>query len=168
MNETKQLRPKRRATRAVALALIAGIGLSACQTTGNEKETLGTVGGAILGGILGAQVGKGTGQLIAVGAGAVLGGIVGSSVGRSLDRADRLEMERTTQTALEEQPDQATSSWVNPNSGASGTVTPQETYQRDDGQYCREYTQTVTIDGKTEEAYGTACRQPDGSWKIVS
>jgi len=25
----------------------------------------------------------------------------------------------------------------------------------------------VTIDGRTEVAYGTACRQPDGSWKIV-
>ncbi len=46
-------------------------------------------------------------------------------------------------------------------------MTPVETYQRDDGQYCREFQQTVTIGGKTEEAYGTACRQPDGSWKIV-
>jgi surface antigen len=26
----------------------------------------------------------------------------------------------------------------------------------------------VTIVGKTERAYGTACRQPDGSWKIVN
>ena len=32
--------------------------------------------------------------------------------------------------------------------------------------YCREYQHTVTIDGKQEKAYGTACRQPDGSWKI--
>ena len=35
------------------------------------------------------------------------------------------------------------------------------------GQQCREYQRTVTIDGKTETAYGTACRQPDGSWKII-
>ncbi len=33
------------------------------------------------------------------------------------------------------------------------------------GQQCREYQRTVTIDGKTETAYGTACRQPDGTWK---
>lgn len=38
----------------------------------------------------------------------------------------------------------------------------------DDGEYCREYTRTVTIGGKITEAYGTACLQPDGSWKIVS
>ena len=30
-----------------------------------------------------------------------------------------------------------------------------------------EYTQTVTIDGKTRQAYGTACRQPDGSWTLA-
>ncbi len=33
------------------------------------------------------------------------------------------------------------------------------------GEQCREYQRTVTIDGKTETAYGTACRQPDGTWK---
>ena len=156
----------RRAARAVVLALIAGMGLSACQNTG-DKEALGTVGGAILGGLLGAQAGKGKGQLIAVGAGTLLGGIVGSSIGQSLDAVDRQEMARTTRTALEAQPDHATSRWVNPNSGASGTITPRQTYQRSDGRYCREFTQTVTIGGETEDAYGTACRQPDGTWKIV-
>ena len=31
--------------------------------------------------------------------------------------------------------------------------------------YCREYTTTVVIDGRTERAHGTACRQPDGIWQ---
>ena len=34
--------------------------------------------------------------------------------------------------------------------------------------YCREYTRTVTIGGRPEHAYGTACLQPDGQWLIVS
>lgn len=167
MTSYTEVRRPRRAAKAVALALVAGMGLSACQNTG-DKEALGTVGGAVLGGVLGSQIGKGTGQLIAVGAGAVLGGLVGSSIGRSLDDVDKMKMHNTTQSALENQPDNSTSTWVNPNSGHSGTVTPQETYQADNGQYCREFTQTVTIGGKSEEAYGTACRQPDGTWKIVS
>ena len=25
---------------------------------------------------------------------------------------------------------------------------------------------TVTVGGKTEEAYGNACRQPDGTWRV--
>ena len=36
------------------------------------------------------------------------------------------------------------------------------------GAYCREFQHTVTIGGKTEDAYGTACRQPDGTWKIIN
>ena len=32
---------------------------------------------------------------------------------------------------------------------------------------CREFQRTITIGGKTEKAYGTACRQPDGTWKEV-
>lgn len=37
-----------------------------------------------------------------------------------------------------------------------------------DEEYCREYTQTFSIGGERETGYGTACLQPDGSWKIVS
>ena len=40
-------------------------------------------------------------------------------------------------------------------------------FKNNNGRYCREFQQTVTIGGRTAEAYGTACRQPDGSWKIV-
>src|ERR1035437_10068815 len=32
--------------------------------------------------------------------------------------------------------------------------------------YCREYTQKLTIAGKTQTGYGTACLQPDGSWEL--
>lgn len=35
-------------------------------------------------------------------------------------------------------------------------------------QNCREFQKTVTIGGKPQQAYGTMCQQPDGSWKTVS
>lgn len=35
-------------------------------------------------------------------------------------------------------------------------------------EYCREYTREVIVDGRPAQAYGRACRQPDGSWRIVS
>jgi surface antigen len=41
------------------------------------------------------------------------------------------------------------------------------TYQTSAGQYCREYQQTIVVGGQSQSAYGTACRQPDGSWKIT-
>jgi len=36
------------------------------------------------------------------------------------------------------------------------------------GRYCREFQQEVKIGGVKERAYGTACRNPDGSWEVVS
>jgi surface antigen len=98
--------------------------------------------------------------------GALAGGLLGSEVGKSLDRADKAAMEKTSHGALESYRTGQTATWSNPDTGHSGTVTPTKTYQTAQGQYCREYQQTVTVGGKTEQAYGTACRQPDGSWKV--
>lgn len=148
----------------VAVALAASV--AACEGTG-PKQTGGTVIGAGLGALAGSQIGSGTGQLAAVGLGALLGAFVGSEVGKSLDKADQAYARRTTHHALESTPAGTMTTWHNPDSGHSGTITPTKTYQRGEGEYCREFQQTVTVGGKTEQAYGTACRQPDGSWKMV-
>lgn len=135
---------------------------------GLSKADIGTAVGAIGGGIAGYQVGGGKGQVLATVAGTLLGGALGRSLGGSLDRGDMAYYHQTSQKALETgQPGQPLP-WTNPQSGASGTVTPQNYYQNSAGQYCREYNQTITVGGKTERGYGTACRQPDGSWQIVS
>ena len=139
--------------------------LTACETKQDAGTILGAIAGAAIGNAIG---GEGTGEVAAIAIGTLAGAYIGSEIGKSLDRADRAAMERTTQQSLEHSPSGSTSSWVNPDSGNEGTVTPVKTYQNDDGQYCREYQQTVTVGGQEEEAYGTACRQPDGSWKIVS
>ncbi|MFP6748903.1 MAG: RT0821/Lpp0805 family surface protein [Alphaproteobacteria bacterium] len=155
-----------RSARFIAIAFIA-LGLTACQDAG-QKQTLGTLLGAVGGALAGSTVGKGRGRIVAVAAGTFLGAFLGGEVGKSLDRADRLAMGQTTQRTLEATPSGDTVSWRNPDSGNSGTITPQPSYQNGTGQYCREYEQTISVQGKTETAYGTACRQPDGSWKIVS
>ena len=146
---------------------LAALALAACSETAGQKEGLGTLLGAVAGGIAGSQVGKGRGNLVATGVGAALGALIGSEIGKSLDRADMLAMQHATQDTLETAPSGTTSTWHNPDSGNMGTITPTQTYQQSDGIYCREFTQTVTIGGRTEEAYGTACRQPDGSWLII-
>jgi len=40
-------------------------------------------------------------------------------------------------------------------------------YTGPNNQYCREYHHSVVIDGQTRQAYGHACRQPDGTWHII-
>ncbi len=151
-----------------AIVGVAALALVACTDGAGQKESVGTLLGAVAGGVAGAQFGKGRGQLAATAAGALLGAFVGNEVGKSLDRADKVAMGQTVQQSLETAPMGTTSSWQNPDSGNSGTVTPANTFQRGDGTYCREFSQTISVGGRTEEAYGTACRQPDGSWKIVS
>jgi hypothetical protein len=50
---------------------------------------------------------------------------------------------------------------------AQGAVTAVRDGQSTAGRYCREFQQVLTVGGKTESAYGTACRQPDGSWELM-
>ncbi len=134
--------------------------------SGREKEIGGLLVGAALGGFLGSQIGGGGGAIVATGAGVFLGALIGGGIGKQLDEKDRLEAQRATQSALESSRSGQTITWTNPDTGNSGTVTPTKTYQKNSNEYCREYQQTITIGGKTEDAYGTACRQPDGSWKV--
>ncbi len=158
-----------RKMKPVALVLAAAIGLSACVTDGSgHKQGMGTLLGAGLGALAGANIGKGKGQLVAVGIGTLLGAGIGNHIGRSLDRADRLHAARATNTALETMPTGSSINWSNPDSGHYGTVTPTQTYQAQDGRYCREFQHRVFVGGREVDAYGTACRQPDGSWQIVS
>jgi surface antigen len=74
----------------------------------------------------------------------------------------------TFQYALETNQSDEAAAWVNPDTGTSGSLVPVRTYQNEEGQNCREYVTTIIIDGEEEEGYGTACRQPDGTWMIVS
>lgn len=153
--------------RNIAAVVVVLFMASACAQQGT-KQTVGGLGGAVLGGLLGSQVGGGSGRLWATGAGVLLGAIVGSEIGRGLDEVDKQQMAQTTEASLEHTKTGATSTWSNPDSGNSGSVTPTKTYQASSGEYCREYRQTVDVGGEEQEAYGTACRQPDGSWKIVN
>lgn len=152
----------------LAVVMVSALILTTgCESSG-EKETMGTILGAAAGGLLGAQFGSGTGQLVATGVGVFAGSQLGRSVGKSLDKVDRQKRAIAQQNALETARAGETTTWQNPESGNQGAITPTRTYQNSTGQYCREYNQTITIGGKTEEAFGTACRKPDGSWQIVS
>jgi len=43
----------------------------------------------------------------------------------------------------------------------------QDRYYSEDGEYCREYRHNIVVNGQPREGFGHACRQPDGSWRIV-
>lgn len=132
-----------------------------------NKQDVGTLAGAIGGGIIGSNIGGGKGAIAGTIGGTLLGAMIGSSIGASLDKADMAMYHSTSQRALETaQPGQSLP-WKNPQTGNYGSITPSGYYQNSSGQYCREYSQNITVGGRTEKGYGTACRQPDGTWQIV-
>ena len=152
-------------------AAVVGVALlTACESNmeNNPKQTIGTVLGGVAGAVIGAQTGKGKGQLVGVALGTLAGAWLGQSVGKSLDDLDKMKIQQTTQNALENKAVGQTSTWSNPDSGNSGTITPTKTiYEPGAKEPCREYTSTVTIDGQLETITGTACRRPDGTWRTV-
>jgi surface antigen len=163
--------------RAGALMLVLILVLSGCASTSdtgsqtsqwlsnNEKALIGGLGAATAGGLLGAAFHLGPAGIIG---GALLGGLAGGAIGNRMDAADKQQQAQAAQKAFETTPSGQSVAWRNPDTGNSGTLTPMRTYQASSGQYCREYQQTITVGGEKQQAYGTTCRQPDGSWKIMS
>jgi surface antigen len=135
--------------------------LTGCAPINNEG--VGTVTGGVVGGLLGSQFGGGSGRVAAAAGGALLGAYLGGNIGRTMDRLDRLEMRKALETA----PTGRAVQWKNPDNGNTYTVKPTRTYYHNQ-QPCREYTTHALIGGKSEQIYGKACRQADGSWKVVS
>ncbi|MCR6632368.1 MAG: RT0821/Lpp0805 family surface protein [Magnetospirillum sp.] len=161
--------------RKVVIACTLALSLAACaQQSGGgggfglNKQTGGAVLGGVGGAVAGAQFGKGTGNIAMTAVGTLLGAFIGSEVGQSLDRADQTYANQAGQQAFENARTGEAIAWNNPDSGHAGTITPTRTYEQAPGQYCREYQQTVTVGGKKQDSFGTACRQPDGSWRVMN
>ena len=144
-------------------ALVVLVALTGCATYQGQQEQAGMVIGGILGGVLGSEVGGGRGRTAAIIAGTLAGAAIGGAVGRSMDEVDRMKTAQTLETVRTGVPAQ----WRNPDTGNSYTVVPTRTYDTTSGP-CREYTIDAVIGGRPEKVYGTACRQPDGSWRVES
>ena len=149
----------------IAAVVALTLALAACEDAGT-KQTVGTLGGAAAGGLIGSQFGHGSGKLAMTGIGVLLGALAGSEIGKGLDENDRRRADEARARA-ESAPIGQRIVWSNPSSGNSGVIVPTREGTSATGDYCREFQQTITVGGKTEQGYGTACRQPDGSWKIV-
>jgi len=186
----------------MGLALAAlSICLVGCQNM--NKQDVGVLTGAALGGLVGSRFGGGNGKVLATFGGAIAGGAIGGLVGNNMDKTDSLQMQQTLNNNKINQ----VTKWRNPKNGGTYTMKPVKTYypanyypkdhdtkyyprekydrdhdrrydRRDERRYrererdrgtgpCREYYMTADIGGKKKQIYGKACRQADGSWKVV-
>jgi len=155
------MRHETRPGKPALLLLAAALALTACETPPNKQQK-GAVAGAVVGGVVGSTIGGGAGRTVAIVAGTIAGAMIGGHIGRQMDEADRIKAAQALESAPTGQP----STWRNPDNGNQYTMTPTRTYEASSGP-CREYTIDAKVDGKPDKVQGTACRQPDGSWKTV-
>lgn len=156
--------------KAISICMIAAL-LSACsQNNGDDsifsKQNIGTLVGGAGGAFIGSRIGEGSGKTVATAVGGVLGAVIGAQIGKALDQNDRNMVAQTTHNTLETIPPYQPAQWRNSESGNYGEVQAGPVYQQD-GFNCRPFTQTIFVDGRSETARGKACKQADGSWKIV-
>ncbi len=177
-------------TTALAVALL---GSGNAPVLAGSNEFLGLLGGAALGGFIGNQFGEGAGQTAATGLGAFTGAVIGSNLGRSYDRHNRVyygggyysdyrygssyyapSYYYYPQYVAPPAPPPPRVVYVQPQiieyrarepayvdgGYVGGGSAPPPT------SYCREFTQQTRIGNQVKEVYGTACLQPDGSWRV--
>ena len=95
------------------------------------------------------------------------GGLVARSGADRLSRADRLVALQSEYRALEYTAPGDRVTWQARN-GLAGEIVPSQPY-RVGSQDCRQYSHTLTQAGGVPVVVrGTACRNPDGSWTLLS
>ncbi|MDR3515580.1 MAG: RT0821/Lpp0805 family surface protein [Azospirillaceae bacterium] len=99
--------------------------------------------------------------------GIILGPFLAADIGKSLDATDQALAGKAAQTAFTVAIGEQTR-WTNPQNGHFGTITPTKDGFTVNGAYCREFQETVNVAGQSQQAFGTACQQPDKTWKIVN
>ena len=152
-----------------AVALSAVVATAACENTAqltrDDKLSLATIAGAVVGGALGYElIGSGTGQLAGLALGAAGGAAGGYYIADRLTRLDKRSMAEAEYESLTNGETGSETSWSNTESGNSGDIKPQRTYLSATGEICREYVATVVVEGETVERQLRACQNAKGDW----
>jgi surface antigen len=137
-----------------------------------ERQRAGnTAGGAIVGGVIGGLLGnaisRGPQRGAGTAVGAILGGVVGASIGNNLNCEERSYAIDAEYRGFEAGRPHSRYNWRSPRGDAYGYVQVGDYYQ-ERGRRCATYTQEIWVHGRPETASGRACRQPDGTWRMIS
>ncbi|MDE2029510.1 MAG: glycine zipper 2TM domain-containing protein [Alphaproteobacteria bacterium] len=153
--------------KSALIVLSAAALLAAAPAYAGDATILGTGIGAAIGGLFGSQIGSGSGQAVATGIGVAAGAMIGNTVGQSVDQANRAPAyPAPTSYGYDDALQPVFENPYTPNYVAPPEPPPIYT-DPSSGAYCREFSQEASIGGREREVYGTACLQPDGTWRVV-
>jgi hypothetical protein len=167
---------------ATVIALTAGLAVAgAAPSRAGDLDPL-------FGGLIGGGLGAGIGYAAGKSKGAAIGGVLGLGLGAMLALAAEQDNHRRHPRAVYAPPPPAYAPppvYTPPPAFAPApayrpsyqpgayqpaavpAVDPYAAAQYSQA-HCREYSGTISVDGTARAAYGTACLQPDGTWRIVN
>ncbi len=146
---------------SIVAAAAGALFLSAC--SGGSGIVTGAIPGANTGRVVGSAVASGEGEPAV---GPVEGGLMGAEVGRSLSDADRKIALKAEYEALEYGRAGQPTEWRSRSGEVSGKIEVGSVSQVNSLD-CREYTHNISFGGRMRVVKGTACREPNGTWRIV-
>jgi surface antigen len=138
-----------------------------CEEQRRGNTAGGAIIGAIAGGLLGNALSGGRSRGAGTAVGAVAGGLFGASVGSHLSCDDQRYASNIYVTGFEAGRPHHRYDWRAP-SGAYGYLDVGDYYRGPEGRRCATYEQRIWVEGRPEINSGRACRQPDGTWAIIS
>jgi surface antigen len=138
-----------------------------CERQRQGNTAGGAIVGALAGGLLGNAISRGPQRGAGTAVGAIFGGLLGAGIGSNLDCQQRSYAIDANYRGFEAGRPHARYDWRDPRGDAYGYVQVGDYYQ-DRGRRCTTYTQEIWVHGRPETARGRACRQPDGTWQMIS
>ena len=144
--------------KAILILLTATLALGGCASGGSRSAA----SGSLLGSFAGSGSPAGGAGLAAIGS-----GLIGGAVGASLEPGDRRLALEAEYQALEYTMAGKPVSWTGTSNGSAGEVVAFQPY-RVGSQDCRQYMHTVTMGARSRTMRGSACRNQDGSWTLLT
>lgn len=148
-----------------SLAIVGLLALGGCSRLGGERAVA-TNSGGIFGAAANASVATNSNSNGRPAAISNIGGFLSANSMSGLSAKDRAEATSAQYYALQFGRPGAPRSWQG-DTGANGKVSVGP-YVRVNSLDCRDFSHTVVVGGASHENAGTACREADGNWDVVT
>lgn len=149
-----------KSARVVSLAALMSLAVAGCTDFTSGSAPVQTPAG----GTMAMQTTNTSTMQAATSSSTTIGGVLGGNVGKTMDDMDQVKVNQILESSKTNQ----TSNWTNTTTHTTYAATPTRTFTSPTGEPCRDFTVTAVTNGQPETVYGTACRDSNAQWHVVS